>query len=85
MQTFKRLFIENYFKVLLGDFDLTQPAPAEAERRKVFDQNPDQNHSWNLFFSADDLPFFQVRQIIAHHQFDSRTFDFDFALIQIEK
>ena len=45
MQTFKRLFIENHFKVLLGDFDLTQPAPAEAERRKVFDQNPDQNHS----------------------------------------
>ena len=44
MQTFKRLFIENYFKVLLGDFDLTQPAPAEAERQKVSDQNPELNN-----------------------------------------
>jgi len=47
-------------QVLLGDFDLTKPAPSEAERQKVL-------------------------QIIEHPRFDSASFDFDFALVKIEK
>ena len=37
----KGVFVKSDSKVLLGDFDLTKPAPAEAQRQKVLDWNHD--------------------------------------------
>ena len=76
MQKFKRSFIQNYFKVLLGDFDLTKPAPSEAERQKVF---------LICTFYGFFILFCKVLLIIEHPRFDSASFDFDFALVKIEK
>ena len=76
-------FIQSDLKVLLGDFDLTKPAPPEAERRKVLWQNSNFGTCCGILISW--LPSWQVLHIIAHPRFDSGKFDFDFALVQIER